>query len=94
MVDQDYPGEAGRGRAPAKGVEIQKEQADADVEKRYKEVVGPVSTDIGRALDQYASRNGLTMILDISKLLPAVLTMNPAMDITNAFIADYNSRNP
>jgi Skp family chaperone for outer membrane proteins len=75
-------------------LKYKKEQADADVEKRYKEIVGPVSADIGRALDQYASRNGLTMILDISKLLPAVLTMNPSMDITNAFIADYNSRNP
>jgi hypothetical protein len=34
------------------------------------------------------------MILDISKLLPAVLTLNPAMDVTQAFIAEYNSRNP
>jgi outer membrane protein len=75
-------------------LKYKKEQADADVGKRYKELVGPVSADIGRALDQYASRNGLTMILDISKLLPAVLTMNPSMDITNAFIADFNSRNP
>jgi hypothetical protein len=34
------------------------------------------------------------MILDISKLLPAVLTVNPAMDVTQAFIADYNSKHP
>lgn len=71
-----------------------KEQADADFEKRYTEVVGPVSNDIGNALIQYASQNGLTMILDISKLLPAVLTVNPAMDVTQAFIADYNSKHP
>lgn len=71
-----------------------KEQADADFEKRYTEVVGPVSNDIGNALIQYAAQNGLTMILDISKLLPAVLTVNPAMDVTQAFIADYNSKHP
>lgn len=71
-----------------------KEQADADVERRYNEVVGPISTDIGKALDQYASQHGLTMILDISKLLPAVLTVNPAMDITRTFIAEYNRKNP
>ena len=51
-----------------------------------------VSNDIGNALIQYAAQNGLTMILDISKLLPAVLTVNPAMDVTQAFIADYNSK--
>lgn len=71
-----------------------KEQLDADFEKRYNEIVGPVSADIGKALDQYASQHGLTMILDISKLLPAILTANPAMDITTPFIAEYNSRNP
>jgi Skp family chaperone for outer membrane proteins len=71
-----------------------KEQADADVEKRYKEIVGPISTDIGKALDQFAAQNGLTMILDITKLLPAVLSVNPAVDITQPFIAEYNSKNP
>lgn len=71
-----------------------KEQLDADSDKRYNEVVGPVSRDIGKALDQYSTQHGLTMILDISKLLPAVLSMNPAADITLAFIADYNSKHP
>ena len=71
-----------------------KEQADADFEKRYTDVVGPVSNDIGNALIQYAAQNGLTMIFDISKLAPAVLTVNPAMDVTQAFIADYNSKHP
>jgi Skp family chaperone for outer membrane proteins len=75
-------------------LKYKKEQADADVERRYKEVVGPVSTDIGKALDQFATQNGITMILDISKLLPAVLSVNPAVDVTEAFIAEYNSKNP
>jgi Skp family chaperone for outer membrane proteins len=75
-------------------LKYKKEQADADFEKRYTEVVGPVSNDIGNALIQYAAQNGLTMILDISKLMPAVLTVNPAMDVTQAFIADYNSKRP
>jgi Skp family chaperone for outer membrane proteins len=75
-------------------LKYKKEQADADFEKRYAEAVGPVSNDIGNALIQYASENGLTMILDISKLAPAVLSVNPAMDVTQAFIADYNSKHP
>lgn len=75
-------------------LKYKKEQADADFAKRYAEVVGPVSNDIGKALDQFAVQHGLTMILDISKLLPAVLAMNPATDLTQAFITDYNNRNP
>lgn len=75
-------------------LKYKKDQNDADFEKRLTEVVAPISTDIGKALDQYASQHGLTMILDISKLLPAVLTVNPAMDVTQAFIADYNSKHP
>jgi Skp family chaperone for outer membrane proteins len=71
-----------------------KEQYDADFEKRYGELVGPISTDIGKALDQFASKHGLTMILDITKLLPAVLSLNPAVDITQAFITEYNGSHP
>ena len=58
------------------------------------DAVNPISTDIGKALDQYAIQHGLTMILDVSKLLPAILTVNPAVDVTAAFIAEYNSKNP
>jgi hypothetical protein len=32
--------------------------------------------------------------MDISKLIPAILTVNPAMDVTAAFISEYNGRNP
>ena len=75
-------------------LKYKKEQADADFQRRYNEVVGPISQDIGKALDQFANSRGITMILDISKLAPAVLTVNPAMDVTQAFINEYNSKNP
>jgi Skp family chaperone for outer membrane proteins len=75
-------------------LKYKKDQAESDFEKRYKEVVSPISADIGKAIDQYASQNRITMVLDASKLAPAILTINPAMDITQAFIASYNARNP
>ncbi len=75
-------------------LKYKKEQFDADFERALTQAVAPVSTDIGKALDQYAAQHGLTMILDISKLLPALLTVSPATDITQAFIADYNSKHP
>ena len=75
-------------------LKYRKDQFDADVERRYRELVGPVTLEIGKALDQYASQNGFTMILDISKLAPAILTVNPAVDVTQQFIAEFNTKNP
>ncbi len=70
------------------------DQLTADVQKRYSQVVQPISTDIGKALDQYLASHGLSLILDISKLGTAVLSANPAMDVTKDFIADYNTKHP
>jgi Skp family chaperone for outer membrane proteins len=71
-----------------------KEQYDADAGRRYREAVSPISEDIGKALDAFAKARGITMILDISKLAPAVLTVNQSMDVTAQFISEYNSKNP
>ncbi len=73
-------------------LKYKKEQADADFSKRYEEVVSPISQDIGNALTQFATQRGITMIIDISKLAPAILTANKNMDVTQAFIAEYNSK--
>jgi Skp family chaperone for outer membrane proteins len=75
-------------------LKYKQEQADADFKKRYQDVVSPISADIGKALDQFAQQRGITMILDISKLAPAILTLNQNMDVTGTFIAEYNSTHP
>jgi Skp family chaperone for outer membrane proteins len=75
-------------------LKYKKEDYDAATQKRYRELVGPVSTDIGKELDTFASQRGITMILDVSKLLPAILTAKEEMDITKQFIAYYNAKNP
>jgi Skp family chaperone for outer membrane proteins len=71
-----------------------KAKLDEDVGKRYDQVVSPVSRQIGAALDQFATQRGVTMTLDVSKLLPAILTIVPSVDLTQAFITDFNSKNP
>jgi Skp family chaperone for outer membrane proteins len=75
-------------------LKYKKDDYDAAMQKRYREVVGPVSADIGKELDAFAAQRGITMILDVSKLLPAILTAKQEMDITRAFITYYNSKNP
>lgn len=71
-----------------------KQRFDEDFSKRYQEVTSPISDQIGKAMDQFARDRGITMTLDFSKLLPALLTAVPAVDVTEAFIADFNRKNP
>ncbi|HEY0377785.1 MAG TPA: OmpH family outer membrane protein [Pyrinomonadaceae bacterium] len=82
------------GERLGRDLKYKKEQADADFAKRYQEVIRPVSQDIMAALNGFAQQRGITMILDISRMGEAVLTVNPAMDVTKAFIAEYNAKNP
>jgi hypothetical protein len=56
--------------------------------------MGPVSQQIGKALDDFAAQYGITMTLDVSKMLPAVLTALPTVEVTAAFIAEFNRKNP
>jgi len=70
------------------------DRLDEDLSKRYQQVLAPISRQIGAALDQFAAQRGVTMTLDMSKILPAILTAVPAVDLTQAFINDFNSKNP
>jgi Skp family chaperone for outer membrane proteins len=74
--------------------QAKKAKLDEDLNKRYEQVVAPISRQIGAAIDQFATSRGVTMTLDLSKLLPAILTAVPGTDMTQAFISDFNSKNP
>ena len=52
----------------------------------------PLQDDISKALDVYARARGITLILDGS-MMPLVYAAD-GLDITRAFMADYNSKNP
>ena len=91
---QAVPAKQQQGQALQTDYNAKKAKLDEDLGKRYDQVVAPVSRQIGAALDQFAAQRGVTMTLDLSKLLPVVLTMQPAVDLTQAFINDFNSKNP
>jgi Skp family chaperone for outer membrane proteins len=74
--------------------ETKKQSYEEDYSRRYSQVMGPVSQQIGKALDEFAAQHGITMTLDVSKMLPAVLTALPTMEVTAAFIAEFNRKNP
>jgi outer membrane protein len=70
------------------------EDAQAAYNKRLQESVGPLYEDIGKSLDAFARARGITLLLDTAKIGPAILAAVDAMEVTRAFIADYNSKNP
>lgn len=75
---------------------FKKEEGEALFKKRYEVVVGPVSADIGKALDAFARQRGITLLLEYSRMLQmgAILSADKSTDVTAAFIAEYNSKNP
>ncbi|HYE16146.1 MAG TPA: OmpH family outer membrane protein [Pyrinomonadaceae bacterium] len=73
----------------------QKQQAGQRAyEKRWRELSDPINRDINAALQNYARSRGITLVIDISKMGGFVMVVNDQVDITKAFIADYNQRNP
>jgi len=74
--------------------QTKKTKLDEDLGKRYEQLVSPISRQIGAAMDQFATQRGITLTLDLSKLLPAILTAMPGTDMTQAFINDFNSKYP
>lgn len=69
------------------------EDYQAAVNKRLQEVRAPLYDDIGKALTAFAKAKGITLILDVSQV-QGLFVMSDAIDVTSAFIADYNSKNP
>jgi outer membrane protein len=70
------------------------EDAQTAYNKRMQEVLAPVYEDIGKSLDAFGKAQGITLLLDASKIAPAILSAADASDVTRAFIAEFNSKFP
>lgn len=68
------------------------EDAEAAYGKRRQEIFLPLQQDIAKALEAFAKTRGITVIVDGSQV-PVVYAAE-TIDITRAFIADFNSKNP
>ncbi len=68
------------------------EDAEAAYTKRRQEIFTPLQQDIGKALEAFAKARGITVIVDGSQV-PVVYAAD-SIDITKAFITDFNSKNP
>lgn len=68
------------------------EDAKARYEKREQAVTEPIIKEIAAALDAYAKAHGIDLLLDGAKL-EALVAFNPVIDITDAFIKEFNAKN-
>lgn len=68
------------------------EDAQAAYTKRRQDIFQPLQDDIGKALEAYAKQRNINVIIDASQV-PLVYGAE-ALDITRAFINEYNSKNP
>ena len=68
------------------------EDGQAAYNRRRGELFAPLQEDIGKALEAFAKARGITVIVDGSAV-PVVYRLD-SIDITKAFIADFNSKNP
>jgi Skp family chaperone for outer membrane proteins len=76
--------------------DIERRQQDGQraLDKRIKELTDPIYQDISTALQSFAKQRGISVVFDVSKMGGVMMVVDGAIDITPAFIADYNQRNP
>ena len=75
-------------------IERQQQDGQRALDKRVKELTDPIYQDISTALQSYAKQRGITLLFDVSKMGGVMMVVDGAVDITPAFIADSNQRNP
>jgi len=74
--------------------EFKKKEYDAAIEARSPQVIGPVSADLNKAIQEFAKKNNYAVVLDIDKLGQAgvILALDASANITKEFITFYNAR--
>lgn len=82
------------GEKMAREFKFKQDDLKARIDSRRQVVVGPIYNDVMKALQEFAVKNGYSVILDGAKLEDAQILMgfNPKYDVTKDFITFYNAR--
>jgi outer membrane protein len=75
-----------------KDIQRKGEDAQASYNRRRQELFTPLQTEIGNALEAFAKARGINVIIDAAQV--PLLYAADSIDITRAFITDFNSKNP
>lgn len=73
-------------------MERKAQDAQAAVERRQREVLGPLQEDVFNALQGYAQARGIAVVIDMNRV--PVLFVADSVDITRDFIVEYNRTHP
>jgi Skp family chaperone for outer membrane proteins len=68
------------------------EDAKAQYQKRYQDLFSPLQDEVSKALDAFAKAHGITLIIDGTQM--PLIYAAAGIDITKAFISEYNIKNP
>jgi Skp family chaperone for outer membrane proteins len=71
-----------------------KEDAVAAFSKRRDAVLAPIEEDVSAALAAFATKRGITLVLNATVLNEALVWKADGVDITAEFIAEYNAKPP
>jgi Skp family chaperone for outer membrane proteins len=90
------PEEIEKQRQQAADLEVQMKRKDEDLQRtvaaRQEEVMRPIETDVFNFLQTFAQQRGYTVVLDAARV--PLLFVEPTVDVTQAFIAEYNRTRP
>ena len=75
-----------------KDIQRKGEDAQAASNRRRTDIFTPLQDEIGKALEVFAKARGINVIIDAAQV--PLLFADEKIDITRAFIADFNSKNP
>ena len=75
-----------------KEIQRKAEDAQAAYNRRRQELFAPLQDEIGKALEVFAKARGINVIIDGAQV--PLLYAAESIDITRAFITDFNSKNP
>ena len=75
-----------------KDIQRKAEDAQASYDRRRNELFGPLQEEIGKALEVFAKARGINVIIDGARV--PLLYAAESIDITKAFIQDFNAKNP
>jgi len=75
-----------------KEIQRKAEDAQGSYNRRRQELFLPLQEEIGKALEAFAKARGINVIIDGTQV--PLLYAADSIDITRAFITDFNSKNP
>lgn len=76
-------------------LKFKQEEGNAVFERRKREVLGPIEQDISKALEAFVKSRGITTLINLgTEASIPFMMVDPNAEITKAFIADFNSKNP